>query len=228
VRVFILVLLAGCMAPTRPADEARYLALGDSYTIGEGVDPEGRWPVVLAGHLRSEGVALEEPTIVATTGWTTDELDAAIDDAGRAGTVSGSYDLVTLLIGVNNQYRGREVEEYRAEFRALLARAVAFAGARPAAVVVLSIPDWGVTPFARGAAASDPRRGGPVVAREIDAYNSVAREEVGRAGGRWVDVTALSRAHPEELAADGLHPSAVQYARWAEAALPEARAALRP
>jgi lysophospholipase L1-like esterase len=214
------------MAPTRSADEARYLALGDSYTIGEGVDAEARWPAVLAARLRSEGTALGQPTIIATTGWTTDELDAAIDDAERAGTVSGNYDLVTLLIGVNNQYRGRDAEEYRTEFRSLLARAIAFAGARPDAVVVLSIPDWGVTAFAQDAAASDPRRAGPVVAREIDAYNAVAREEVRRAGARWVDVTALSRAHPDELTSDGLHPSAAQYARWAEAALPDARAAV--
>jgi lysophospholipase L1-like esterase len=215
------------MAPTRPADEVRFLALGDSYTIGEGVDAGERWPVVLAAALRAEGLAVEEPTIVATTGWTTDELDSAIDEAERAGDVTGRYGLVTLLIGVNNQYRGRSVDEYRTEFRALLARAIAFAGAQPGRVVVLSIPDWGATPFAREMAATEPRRAANVVAGEIDAFNAVAREETAGAGARWVDVTPLSRAHPEELAPDGLHPSAAQYARWAEAALPAARDAIR-
>ncbi|WP_267118297.1 GDSL-type esterase/lipase family protein, partial [Xanthomonas sacchari] len=118
----------------------RYLALGDSYTIGEGVDAEGRWPMQLAAALRRDGIALADPQIVATTGWTTDELDAGIDTAAP----QGPFHLVTLLIGVNNQYRGYPLDDYRAQFDALLQRAIGFADARPQRVLAVSIPDWGV------------------------------------------------------------------------------------
>ena len=121
-----------------------FLALGDSYTIGEGVPPEQRWPVQLAQSLRADGVPLDDPRIIATTGWTTDELGTAMDSAEPIGT----HDVVSLLIGVNNQYRGRSVENYRGEFDTLLQRAIALAHGRADRVVVLAIPDWGVTPFA--------------------------------------------------------------------------------
>ncbi|MEW9622678.1 SGNH/GDSL hydrolase family protein [Rhodanobacter geophilus] len=194
-----------------------YLALGDSYTIGESVPAEGRWPMQLAAALRGEGLPLAEPAILATTGWTTDELSAAMDEAGFAPP----WDLVSLLIGVNNQYRGRDVGEYRGEFHRLLERAAALAGERPDRVLVLSIPDWGVTPFARDSGRDIAR-----IAAELDAYNATAREETLRLGARWVDITPISRQHPALLAGDGLHPSAAQYALWAEAALPAARAML--
>lgn len=197
-----------------------FLALGDSYTIGEGVAVADRWPAQLATRLRGEDIALGEPRILATTGWTTDELAAAMD----AATLDPPYRLVTLLIGVNNQYRGRALDEYRTQFRALLERAVALAGGVAARVVVVSIPDWGVTRFAAGEG-RDPAR----IAREIDAFNAAGRAETVAACARWVDVTAMSRA-PEtrdELVADGLHPSGAQYARWLEAILPAARAALQ-
>lgn len=194
-----------------------YLALGDSYTIGEGVAEDGRWPVQLARALRDEGIELADPRIIATTGWTTDELAAAIDAAGPLGT----YDLVSLLIGVNNQYRERGVEEYRGQFEALLRRAIGLAGGRADRVLVLSIPDWGVTPFA---AASGRDRG--VIAAELDAFNAAARFACRAAGVAFVDITPVSRARghePEMLAADGLHPSAAMYALWAQLALPVAR-----
>src|SRR6267378_4763448 len=124
----------------------RYLALGDSYTIGERVEPGERWPAQLASLLRHEGLAALEPEIIARTGWTTDELMADIERAAP----EGRFDLVSLLIGVNDQYRGRDAEEYRGPFRTLLERAVAFAGGEAGRVVVVSIPDWGATPFARG------------------------------------------------------------------------------
>jgi lysophospholipase L1-like esterase len=141
-----------------------------------------------------------------------------------AAALTPPYALVTLLIGVNNQYRGLAVDAYRVEFRALLRRAVGLAGARAARVVVVSIPDWGVTPFA-----AREGRDATAIARAIDAFNAVACAETGAAGVRWVDVTAISRAPDArgELVADGLHPSAAQYARWAEAILPGARAALK-
>ncbi len=197
-----------------------FLALGDSYTIGEGVAPVDRWPVQLAAWLRGEGIEVADPQIVAKTGWTTDELSAAMD----ASSFAPPYDLVTLLIGVNNQYRGRPVDEYRVQFHALLQRAIKLAGGNAAHVIVASIPDWGVTPFA-----ARDGRDASVVARNIDAFNAVACGESRAAGAHWVDVTTVSRA-PEsraELVEDGLHPSGVQYARWAEAILPVARELLR-
>ena len=124
----------------------RFLALGDSYTIGETVDSAGRFPVQLARALRARKLNVADPEIVARTGWTTDELAAGIEIAAPAGP----YSLVSLLIGVNNQYRGRDAEKYRAEFKSLVARAVEFAAGKPSRVLVLSIPDWGVTPFAAG------------------------------------------------------------------------------
>lgn len=191
-----------------------YLALGDSYTIGEGVPAEGRWPLRLAAALRAQGVALADPTVLATTGWTTDELSAAMD----AATFAPPYDLVSLLIGVNNQYRGRSADEYRGEFRRLLERAIALAGARPQRVLVLSIPDWGVTPFAQASGRDTTQ-----IATELDAFNAIAAEATRAAGAAFVDIAPISRDFPALLADDNLHPSAAQYALWAEAALPSAR-----
>src|ERR1700754_5170439 len=182
-----------------------FLALGDSYTIGEGVTQAGRWPVQLAARVRKDGVPVGTPRIIATTGWTTDELSAAMDKA----SLHPGYGLVTLLIGVNNQYRGRPASEYRGQFLALLERAIGLAGdARR--VVVVSIPDWGVTRFAQG-------RDRAAIGRALDTFNAIARDETLRAHARWVDITPASRkagAKPGMLVADGLHPSAAQYAIW--------------
>jgi lysophospholipase L1-like esterase len=191
----------------------RFLALGDSYTIGEGVRAEERWPVQLAARLRAKGLAVAAPEIIARTGWTTDELARAIDEAAPRGP----YDLVSLLIGVNNQYRGRDVAEYREQFSALLERAIGLAGGEVGRVLVLSIPDWGVTPFAAG-------RDAAAIAGEIDAYNIVNAEEARRRGTRYVDVTATSRLARDEsglIAGDGLHPSGEMYRRWVEEVIRE-------
>jgi lysophospholipase L1-like esterase len=201
------------------SDTVSFLALGDSYTIGESVDSALRWPVQLAEGLRGEGVPTREPVIIARTGWTTGELTGGIDEAGLTGT----YDLVSLLIGVNNQYRGRELEEYRLQFLELLSRAILFAGGNPRRVVVLSIPDWGVTPFAEG-------RDRGQIAKDIDAFNRVKRNESEAAGVRYLDVTGISReaaTDPSLVAGDGLHPSGTMYARWAEGALPIAMEIVR-
>ena len=202
--------------PASPDHEVRLLALGDSYTIGESVEETARWPTQLAAAMRARGIVVAEPVIIAKTGWTTDELSAAID----ANSPSGTFDLVTLLIGVNNQYRGRSPDEYRVQFRALLVRAIAFAGSRAGSVVVVSTPDWGVTPFARRSG----RDIGPI-AREIDAFNAIAREEAARAGVRFVDITEISRraaVEPDLMASDGLHPSGSMYELWTLRILPEA------
>lgn len=199
---------------------ARYLALGDSYTIGEGIASENRWPVRLADALRAEGIALDAPEIIATTGWTTDELDAAID----AAVPAGPFDLVSLLIGVNDQYRGRDVALYGPAFSALLMRAIGFAGGDATRVFVLAIPDWGVTPFG-----AHSGRDVAAIAREIDAYNATAAEICASRGVAFVDIAAVSRARggeAEMLADDGLHPSAALHAEWTRLALPVARGLL--
>ncbi|MBI4674773.1 MAG: SGNH/GDSL hydrolase family protein [Chloroflexi bacterium] len=188
----------------------RYLALGDSYTIGEGVEPHECFPHQLAARLRGEGFLLDDPEIIARTGWTTDELRAGI----QARAPRGPYDLVTLLIGVNNQYRGRDVENYRVEFVDLVERAIVFAGNRPARVVVLSIPDWGVTPFAAGRAN---------ISAEIDAFNAVNRAETLRLGAQYLDITRAARQARHDatlIAGDGLHPSPKMYRAWVEQLVP--------
>ena len=195
----------------------RLLALGDSYTIGEAVTAAERWPALLAQRLRQAGVDVGEPQIVAVTGWTTDELAQGMD----AATLLPAHDLVTLQIGVNNQYRGRGLDEYAVQFGALLERAIALAGDRAGRVLVVSIPDWGVTRFAREQGRDRMR-----IAAELDTYNAIGRDETRRAGAHFVDITGISRAHPELVADDGLHPSAAQYALWLEAIEPIVRAAL--
>jgi lysophospholipase L1-like esterase len=196
-----------------------FLALGDSYTIGEGVPEALRWPVQLVAHLRAQGIAVEDAQIIARTGWTTDELSAAMDEAA----LHPPYALVTLLIGVNNQYRGRGLDEYRAQLRVLLARATTLAGHDARRVIVVSIPDWGVTAFARGEG-RDPQE----IAARIDAFNSAAHEQAKALHARYVDITGISRAPVvrEMLGADGLHPSGAQYARWVDAIAPVAREVL--
>jgi len=195
-----------------------FLALGDSYTIGEAVAPDARWPVMLAARLRAGGLEIAAPDIVARTGWTTDELEAGIERS----ELRSKYDLVTLLIGVNNQYRGRPLEEYRSQLRKLLDRARLFAGDRPSRVIVVSIPDWSITPFARG-------RDVPAIAAEIDSFNAVNRDEAARLKAHWVDVTPISREAARDsalVASDGLHPSAEMYRRWVDRIAPVARTAL--
>lgn len=207
------------VAPEEPRGEpVRYLALGDSYTIGESVPVEDRYPVQLVERLRADGHEMEDPLIIARTGWTTDELDRGIDAVGP----EGPYGLVTLLIGVNNQYRGRPVATYTPEFAALLGRAIGFAGGNPERVVVVSIPDYGVTPFGRS---GDPE----TIARELDAYNAAAQAETERLGAHWVDITPESReaaSRPSLIAPDGLHPSGEMYAEWVALMLPKVRRAL--
>ena len=190
------------------------LALGDSYTIGEAVPPEQRWVEQWAGLMQAEGHAIARPVrVIAQTGWTTDELAQAIIEAEPIG----SWDLVTLLIGVNNQYRGRDLENFRREFNTLLDTASAAAGHRPERVQVLSIPDWGQTPF--GAACG---RDLSQVGAEIDAFNGVIAGVCGERGIALLDITGLTRRHSADSrmhAEDGLHPSAAMYRLWAEALL---------
>lgn len=185
----------------------RILALGDSYTIGEGVGERDRWPSLLAERLAAGGAPVEELRIIAATGWTTDELRSAIDASG----IESGWDLVTLLVGVNDQYRGRAIDEFMDGYRGLLDLATSLAekGGR---TVAISIPDWGVTPFAVEKD-RDPSR----VAIEIDAYNEAARRECERRGIPFVEVTEISRRAASDralLVSDGLHPSRAMYESW--------------
>lgn len=190
----------------------RFLALGDSYTIGESVPAEESWPLQLASRLRDSGLPLEDPRIVARTGWTTAELRDGITRAG----VQGIYQLVSLQIGVNNQYRGEPEENYQRELQNLLSLSIHFAGGDLGRVFILSIPDWSLTPYAEG-------RDRQKIAKEINIFNAINRAEAGLAGAIYVDITPLSRqvsVNPELVASDGLHPSAKMYKAWVDMILP--------
>ena len=185
-----------------------YLALGDSYTIGEGVPLYESYPYQAVQLLRKRGVNIYAPEIVAKTGWTTDELQAAINTAKFLPL----YDLVTLLIGVNNQYRGKSAEVYAEEFETLLKQAIAFAGNDKGRVVVLSIPDWGATPFAEG-------RDRAKITAEIDAFNVINRKISSKYKVHYIDITPgtrLATQDPTLVTKDKLHPSGKEYAKWAE------------
>ncbi|RYY87299.1 MAG: SGNH/GDSL hydrolase family protein [Chitinophagaceae bacterium] len=186
-----------------------YLALGDSYTIGESVAIPESFPYQTVQHLRKATKHLAPPEIIARTGWTTDELQAAISEY----TFLKQYDFVSLLIGVNNQYRGRSVEDFTPECAALLARAVELAGGNGQQVFLLSIPDYGVTPFAR-----EKELDAGKIATEIDQFNAAARALAAQHGAHFIDITEGTREaerDPSLLAADALHPSAKEYTRWA-------------
>ena len=191
-----------------------YLALGDSYTIGQNVEENQRFPVQLAEKLNEAGLNVAKPTIVARTGWTTANLAQGIEDAKLTGT----YDLVTLLIGVNNQYQGRDTAEYRRQFRELLNKSVRFANDIEKRVIVISIPDYGVTPFGSSNAGK--------IAEEIDDFNKINREETELKKAHYVYITSISRAaknDPSLIATDGLHPSGKMYSLWVQAIFPVAK-----
>jgi lysophospholipase L1-like esterase len=220
---WLVVTAIGCqrtMTAEKPQTAGpSFLALGDSYTIGESVDSRDRWPAQLARLLRETGTPVADPRIIARTGWTTDELSRAMD----AEVPAGPYQLVTLLIGVNNQYRGRSVADFRPQFRALLQRAIGLADGHASRVIVVSIPDYGVTPYAAG---SDRGK----IGREIDEFNAVCQAESTALGAAFVDITPESRtaaSNPSLIAPDGLHPSAKMYREWVEQILPTAQAALK-
>ncbi len=185
-----------------------YLALGDSYTIGEQVPIHDNFPYRTVQLLKKEKIEVADPVIIATTGWTTDELAASIQEHN----IKETFSFVSLLIGVNNQYRGRSIDNYKEEFTQLLNRAIGFAGDNAQNVFVLSIPDWGVTPFAEG-------RDRHKVAGEIDAYNAACKEIALEHKCHYIEITGSTRQHGQDkqyLAADGLHPSGKEYDIWAE------------
>jgi lysophospholipase L1-like esterase len=206
--IFVLATVI-LFAQYKKMSEGKYsfLALGDSYTIGESIPSGQNFPHQTVDLLKKSGYSIQSPDIIACTGWTTDELQQAIN----ASDLSASYNIVTLLIGVNNQYRGYDINEYASQFERLLQQAIQFAGNDTAHVFVLSIPDWGVTPFAEG-------RDRTQIATEIDTYNAVNKKIALQYNVNYIDITPDTREaarEPSLVAGDGLHPSGAEYAKWA-------------
>ena len=214
---FVLLLLWSCSNqsanqpdnPPPPASPKTYLALGDSYTIGESVAEESRYPNQLASQLRDSGILMEAPLIIAKTGWRTDNLQDGI----QAAELQDTFDLVSLLIGVNNQFQNRPISVYQTEFEELLQQAIAFAGGKKENVFVISIPDYAFTPYGQGTVNPNGISSG------IDQFNAVNRSITEEYEIPYYFITAISRQGVEDtslVASDGLHPSGEQYRRWVE------------
>ncbi len=200
----------------------RYLALGDSYTIGESVAPLERWPNQLQAELEAglSDESFDDATILATTGWTTSNLSQALSSSGYENE---SWDLVSLLIGVNNQYQGAELEQYEVEYEDLLQRAISAAGARAGRVFVVSIPDYGYTPFGVNNQAQ--------ISTELEGFNAACKAITELYGVAYFNITPISQQWPEVeglVAGDGLHPSPLQYAMWVDAFHEQVRDLLQP
>lgn len=182
-----------------------FLALGDSYTIGESVVEKDRWSMYLIDLLKDE-FTITKHDIIARTGWTTEELIQAIADSKN----TSQYDMVSLLIGVNNQYRGQSIDKYRTEFRELLQISARFAHGDYKKVFVLSIPDYGITPYA---ASRNPEK----IGKEIDEFNAVAKDECRKVGVPFLDITTITREHTDAsyIASDQLHFSGKMHELWA-------------
>ncbi|MBW4891082.1 SGNH/GDSL hydrolase family protein [Mucilaginibacter sp. HMF5004] len=216
--LFSLLSLAGCsrnaptFEPASPVDTVvvkgkyQYLALGDSYTIGQSVNLSESFPYQLKAQLGQKGYSVADLKIIAVTGWTTANLINAIQQAN----LTQKYDIVTLLIGVNNQYQGMSQADYRTQFVQLLNTAIGFANGNKMRVFVLSIPDYSVTPFATGYNKTQ-------IATEIDQYNAINKDESTKAGVNYLNITDISRLAATDqslIAYDGLHPSAKMYGLW--------------
>ena len=189
------------------ATEVKMLALGDSYTIGESVALNERWPHQFVVELRKLGVIADDPDYIATTGWTTKNLLEGMEMNLAAGK---RYNLVSILIGVNNQYQGIDITTYSPDLKLIIEHALGIVDQDPSRVFMLSIPDYAFTPFGLG---------NPIISQEIDAYNAVNREFASKYNITWVDVTPISRKGIENsdlVASDGLHPSSQQYKTWVQ------------
>lgn len=221
----LTTLLSGCLDDSAPS----FLALGDSYTAGTSIDPSGRWASRLPDRLAERGIELSEPEIVAESGWTTLALSTELDR--RAGYVetgddpeplADEYDLVTLCIGANDSFNQRLPDSFRPDFIALLDRAIRFAGGRADHVVVMTIPDYTVTPL--GQRQLDDRH-----ADRLEAYNEIITAQADRQGARLVDLVPPSRRVPENsdlVTGDDLHPSPEQYGLWLDRIVPVVAAVL--
>jgi len=189
-----------------------YLALGDGYTIGESVPENQRWPVQLTKLLSEKNIHISLPRIIAKTGWTTNELKTEINNS----KLDFPYDWVSLLIGVNNQYQGKSLKEFKEHFEILLSDAITFTGNNKEQVFVVSIPDWGVMPFGKNL---DKEK----IAKEIDDFNQVIYEVCVFKGVHFVDITPISRSaknRKDFIAKDSLYPSGIQYTAWVQKIIP--------
>ncbi|WP_343637731.1 SGNH/GDSL hydrolase family protein [Fluviicola sp.] len=200
---FVMALsLAACSTSQKGMS---YLALGDSYTIGESVPTSENFPYQLADSIRKKGKEIESPVIIARTGWRTDQLMTAIESA----QLKKEYDLVTLLIGVNNEFQGRSLQEYERDFKLLCKKSIELAGNKKKRVVVVSIPDYGYTPYGK----PDQER----ISGRINQFNASNKRIADSLQLKYVNITEISRkgiAQPDLVAEDGLHPSAKMYGLW--------------
>ncbi|MGV3540333.1 MAG: SGNH/GDSL hydrolase family protein [Rufibacter sp.] len=219
-----LVVFSSCKESEDELDEimnkplpasAKFLALGDSYTIGEGVATKDRWPAQLSGLLSQQNIEVGEPLVIARTGWTTGDLLRQL----RSVSIPSDYGLVTLQIGVNNQYQGRSLDEFRNDFKSLLIISTTLASKDPKNVLVLTIPDWGATPFAAG-------QNRTLISTQIKQFNDVIKAEAAKAGiavGEVDDLSLQVQQNPSYLAPDQLHYSGLMYQQWAQRVLPAAK-----
>ena len=208
------MITSSTMAQLIIEDNVKFLALGDSYTIGESVTTAQRWPVQLMDSLSARGLDYIDSKIIATTGWRTDNLAEAI----RHAKIKTEYTLVSLLIGVNNFYQGKNVEVYEKEFESLLKTAIKLAGGKKSHVFVLSIPDYGYTPFGKKDQAT--------ISKGIDAFNKINETVAQQLGVKYFNITDISRrglSEPDLVAFDGLHPSGKMYAEWVDLILSGAK-----
>lgn len=192
--------------PIKEEKGLKYLALGDSYTIGQSVPFDDRYPIQLETRLENDSINIDSTIIIAKTGWTTTNLKNAIISENLTDT----FDLVSLLIGVNNQYQGKPIEDYEIEFAELLQTAINFAGGQIENVFVVSIPDYAFTPFGNG---------NTTISQEIDDFNLVNKTITDSVGVSYFNITPISREgleKPELVAPDNLHPSGEQYSRWVD------------
>ena len=217
----ILLMLSSCGSTseipraTSAENNISYLALGDSYTIGESVAEQERWSVQLSQKLRDSGYSVQSPKIIARTGWRTDELLAAMDE--QLG--EEKYDLVSILIGVNNQYQGRDLEQFQEELELIIQQAIQKSKNGAENVFVVSIPDYSVTPFAQGSNVDE-------IAHEIMVYNERCMITSSNYGVKYFYITDISEeaaTNPDFVADDGLHPSGEMYRRWVERIFPEVK-----
>lgn len=220
-KIFFISVLAIFFIPTssNAQQPIRYLALGDSYTIGESVSQDVRWPVQLVDKLQEDSYGVAAPVIIAKTGWTTDELQTAIKDAD----LNTDFDMVSLSIGVNNQYRGYPIDQYIKEFESLLKQAISFASEDARKVFVISIPNYGVTPFGM-------KKGETRIRQELLRYDSIADSISSLYDVHFINITPISEKAKRDLsyvAKDQLHPSGKQYTEWVNLIFPQVKSILK-
>ncbi len=209
--------------PTNLPAPLSILALGDSYTKGESVSWEQNFPNQLTNSLRDSGLTVQNARIIAQTGWRTDQLQTSIATATNLS--DRVFSLVTLCIGVNNQYQNGDIETYKNQFEQLLQKALSLAGWKKDRVLVVSIPDWAYTPYGQNFSS-----GPSAISQKIDQFNAAKQEITESYGIVFVNITPISRMgldYPELVANDGLHPSAKQYTEWVKLLLPLASQVLK-